>query len=83
LDRCADSISTPHLKSVTCLREVGNLVCATLKNLAHHSKESEKRLGDRRLRCLGRVLFHQLGHDGGQLRAHSAPVGNAVMLQVD
>jgi hypothetical protein len=83
LDRCADSISTPHLKSVTCIREVGNLVCAILENLAHISDAVNRDLGDCGFGSFGRVLLDQLGHDGSKLCAYSAPVGNAVMLQID
>lgn len=82
MDRCADSISTPLVKSVTCIQEVGNLVCAILKDLAHNHRE-RKGLRDRRLRYLGRVLLDQFGHDRRQLRAHPAPVGDAVVLQVN
>src|ERR1700739_3951303 len=36
----------------------------------------ELRSGDRRLRHLGRILLHQFGDGGRQLRSHTAPVGD-------
>jgi hypothetical protein len=80
LDRCADSISTPLVKSVTSVWEVGNLLCAIHNTLR---APQERELRDRRLRRLGWILFNQLGHDRRKLCPHPAPVGDTVVLQID
>jgi len=56
------------------------------KNLAHTLYFVKgKLLGDRRLgSCsLGWILFHQLGHNGRELRANAPPVGDALVLQIN
>ena len=75
LDRCADSISTPLVKSVICVLDS--------EKSRTHLKMSEKKLGDCGFGCLGRVFVDQLGHNGGQLGSNAAPVGDAVVLQVN
>src|ERR1035437_10055611 len=77
LNRCAHSISTHPSPSAIVCAPAGQMPAHTATGEEQKTESGHGGFCNRR-----RVLGHQLRDDRGQLRAHAAPVGDALVLQI-